>query len=372
MAWKRRSPGRGLAIGLILAGLLASRSTAQGARTYVRNSQGQRPRPVVAVDNVCAWPNLTVLGDGTITAVGFNRPSHGGVVGDIDCWASEDGGRTWEKRGTPGPHDSPDSNRVNHAAGLGPGGELIVLCSGTTNVRPPRPFRFLQPWVSRSSDGGRTWSIDKSAAPEKTPDGQMWIPFGDILAGDDGALRVAVYTAAAHGPRNDRVFILRSRDGGKSWGEFVPLDPDNLRNETALLHLGGGKWLAAARTSGLHLYESGDDAKTWRYRGPVTKAAQHPGHLLRLRDGRILLSYGNRAGADKGVEVLFSDDKGATWKGPLRVSDWRGDGGYPSSVQLPDGRVLTAYYARRIAGHDQYHLGVVTWDPETSLEAKPE
>ena len=38
----------------------------------------------VAVDNVCAWPNLTVLRDGTIVAVGFNKPSHGGVVGDTD------------------------------------------------------------------------------------------------------------------------------------------------------------------------------------------------------------------------------------------------------------------------------------------------
>jgi hypothetical protein len=82
--------------------------------------------------------------------------------------------------------------------------------------------------------------------------------------------------------------------------------------------------------------------------------------VLRLRDGRVVLTYGNRAGEDKGVEVLFSDDQGDTWSGPVRVSDWRGDGGYPSSVQMPDGQVLTAYYARRIEHHNRYHLGVVT------------
>lgn len=30
---------------------------------------------------------------------------------------------------------------------------------------------------------------------------------------------------------------------------------------------------------------------------------------------------------------------------------------------LPEGRVLTAYYAQRIDGHDRYHMGVVVWDP---------
>ena len=338
-------------------------ASAEPDRRYVKTKQGERPQPIVAVDNVCAWPNLTVLVDGTITAVGFNKPRHGRIVGDIDCWASQDGGRTWEKRGTPGPHDTPGTNRVNHAAGLANNGDLIVICSGTTNVPPVRSFRFLQPWVSRSSDGGRTWSIDKQTAPTKAPDGEMWIPFGDVLPGNDAALRVAVYAAAA----DNRVYILRSPDDGKTWGQFVPLDKNNLRNETALLHLGDGKWLAAARSSALHLYVSADDADTWQPKGPLTGGAQHPGHFLRLRDGRVLLSYGNRTGTVKGVEVLQSDDEGKTWSAPVRVVDWQGDGGYPSSVQLADGQVLTAYYAAKIEGHDGYHMGVVIWDPETSL-----
>ena len=43
-----------------------------------------------------------------------------------------------------------------------------------------------------------------------------------------------------------------------------------------------------------------------------------------------------------------------------------GDGGYPSSVQLSDGQVLTAYYASGIDGHARYHMGVVLWDPAKS------
>ena len=79
----------------------------------------------------------------------------------------------------------------------------------------------------------------------------------------------------------------------------------------------------------------------------------------------MLLSYGNRLDP-KGVDVRFSSDEGATWSEPLRVVDFLLDGGYPSSVQLPNGRVLTAYYARRIEGHDRYHMGVVVWDPAAS------
>ena len=76
----------------------------------------------------------------------------------------------------------------------------------------------------------------------------------------------------------------------------------------------------------------------------------------------MLLTYGNRL-VPKGVDVCFSDDEGASWSEPWRVVDFQSDGGYPSSVQLPDGRVLTAYYARQVEGHDRYHMGVVVWDP---------
>ena len=39
----------------------------------------------VAVDNSCAWPNLTILKDGSVGALIFNKPSHGGVEGESSC-----------------------------------------------------------------------------------------------------------------------------------------------------------------------------------------------------------------------------------------------------------------------------------------------
>lgn len=47
----------------------------------------------IAIDNVCAWPNLTKMPDGAIIATIFNQPCHGLWEGDVECWASEDGDR---------------------------------------------------------------------------------------------------------------------------------------------------------------------------------------------------------------------------------------------------------------------------------------
>lgn len=342
---------------------LTSLAFADGERAYVTASGGQPPQPLVAIDNVCAWPNLTVLRDGTVVATIFNQPCHGLCEGDVECWASVDGGRTWTLRGTPTAHD-PGTNRMNVAAGLAGNGDLLVIASGWSH-RPPKgqsaghgpPARILAPWVCRSTDGGRNWSVDKVALSQDTPAGRPGVPFGDILSGLDGALRVALY-----GGEPGTSFVYRSPDDGRTWGEPVILAARAVAHEPALFHLGKGRWLAAVRHHGLDLYASDDDARSWTRREPLTSANQHPGHIARLQDGRLLLSYGNRV-EPKGVDVRLSGDEGRTWSDPLRVADFQGDGGYPSSVQLPAARVLTAFYAQRTAAHPRYQMGVVLWEP---------
>ena len=94
----------------------------------------------VAIDNVCAWPNLTLLPDGSINTTIFGQPSHGQMAGAAECWNSKDG-QFWTKVGIPAPND-PHTNRMNVAAGLAKNGDLLVLCSGWTDVKQPqRPLR---------------------------------------------------------------------------------------------------------------------------------------------------------------------------------------------------------------------------------------
>ena len=112
----------------------------------------------------------------------------------------------------------------------------------------------------------------------------------------------------------------------------------------------------------LRLFTSDDDGATWSDQGPVTQAKQHPAHLVRLTDGRVLLTYGNRREERPGVEAVLSSDEGRTWSDPIRLVELpMVDLGYPSSVQLSDGRVLTAYYAQKGPGYEGYHMGVVVW-----------
>lgn len=319
----------------------------------------------VAIRNVCAWPNLTLLPDGTITAVIYNQPCHLLAEGEVECWASVDGGKTWTKRGTPSPHE-PKTARANVAVGLAHNGDLIVLVSGW-GYAPGFRNRRLPPWVCRSSDQGKNWSVDKSRAAVFFPEGadyddrgqRMIKPFGDIMALPGGKLAASLYHDYG------TVWIHFSNDDGRTWPEASMLSADH-RGETAILRLRPDRWLAAARIErgpdektpplGLELFVSEDEGRTWAQKGPLSAPNQHPAHLRRLKDGRILLTFGMRDIGAIGVRI--SDDEGRTWS-PTAVllTLGQGDLGYPSTVQLADGTLVTAYYYR----HPAYHMGVVRW-----------
>ena len=113
----------------------------------------------------------------------------------------------------------------------------------------------------------------------------------------------------------------------------------------------------------IELCASEDDGYTWERRGPLTLAGQVTSHLTRLEDGRILLSYGNRNYENYGVDVRFSEDEGTSWGPPIRIADVPfADCGYPSTVQLPDGRAVTAYYTK-VSQDFHYEMRVAHWKP---------
>ena len=330
----------------------------------------------VAIDNVCAWPNLTQLPGGVgkeapprspaIVATIFNQPCHGLWEGDVETWASEDGGRFWRLRGTPAPHE-PGTNRMNVAAGLAANGDLVVLASGWSH-RPRKgagraghdpPAHPLLPWICRSGDGGRTWTQTEAIQP---PDGGHAIPFGDIVRLPDGALGACIYSYRP--PEHRACSFYTSADDGRTWAVRGVIRAHNI-SETTPLVLPNGELLACGRTRGdqhLELFRSKDGGANWRFEQAVTSGAQHPGHLLNLADGRVLLTYGDRREGHQGIEARLSADAGQTWSAPARLVELEPtDLGYPSAVQRDDGAIVSAWYCRGIAAHQRYHMGVAIW-----------
>jgi hypothetical protein len=79
-----------------------------------------------------------------------------------------------------------------------------------------------------------------------------------------------------------------------------------------------------------------------------------------------------------GVCARVSDDQGKTWSRPKVLISAPGpmDSGYPSTVEMDDGTLVTAYYAgpRSVASarkyspyampwHQRYHMGICRWKP---------
>jgi hypothetical protein len=124
-----------------------------------------------------------------------------------------------------------------------------------------------------------------------------------------------------------------------------------------------GKLLAMARyeekprprdraSSVLWRFVSEDGGRTWTEPRP-TEIVGKPPHLVRLRDGRILVTYGYRH-EPYGQRACLSPDGGETWdygnEIVLRDDAPSGDLGYPASAQLDDGSILTVYYQQERAG----------------------
>jgi len=333
----------------------------------------------VAIDNKGLWPNLTKLPNGELAAAVYNHPSHGyGDNSDVELWISGDGGVNWEFRSTMSSHtEEPDGIRMNHAVGLNADGHLVGLVSGYHKGQR-LPFLKLQRCIS--SDNGRTWD-------RQLLDLDL-VPHGDIFALPEGRLVCPSYRKLVDQPKRRRAIAIFSDDGGKTWGN-EQLTADDV-GESHILRHSDGTWLAVGRTScrdrmdgalphgsGEILIRSNDQGKTWSEPKLISPQGQENAHLVELKDGRLRCSFTSRIPGLFGVVMRTSSDAGKTWSIPVVLisspaRDWhKTDCGYPSSVQLDDGSILTAYYfgpkrpewaAHGLPWHQRYHMGVAKWN----------
>lgn len=245
----------------------------------------------------------------------------------------------------------------------------------------------------RSGNGGQTWEAPPTFIQAPTLEEAMSRdPIHEL---PDGSLLLSVYTGYPAAP--DAAWIIRSWDGGKTWGDpsLIAGDPSGVPyragtsyNETSLVILEGGAAVALVRTDSAaailgdksYMCRGGDGVlsiawtEDWglSWTPPAaTPLAGQPGHLLRLRSGRLLCTYGYRQ-EPFGVRACLSEDLGRTWvmerEAILRQDGGGWDLGYPSSVQLSDDRILTVYYFH--TGDGVRHIVGTLWDEQEALSGR--
>jgi len=280
------------------------------------------------------------------------HPVVAGVHGEI--YRSTDSGRRWTLTGR-----VPVGNI--QAFGILRDGTMLAGSSRQT----PGMARVQ---VLRSADRGQTWSEPTVIDPapfdtmgfgnciriQQMPDGTAMMTCGNLW---HSKLKVS-----------EQDGIYRSRDGGKTWGDFSSL---RLGCESNVLRLKSGRMLAAIRDQGpwaspydfvfpdhanindryrvdfiknTSLAASDDNGYTWSRPWTVTRYNECPADLVEMPDGAIVLTYLQKNRPDS-ARAMVSRDGGKTWDSTLYMLGllgWKSKGaGHSSSVLLKDGQVLT-------------------------------
>ncbi|MGH8019014.1 MAG: sialidase family protein, partial [Opitutaceae bacterium] len=297
-------------------------------------------------------------------------PSHGLEEGDLAALVSDDEGVSWRFAGIAAPHE-PGANRMHIASGVDGEGRWKVLSSGLRIV-DGKHAGLERVWCSTRDDGSGSWMVNREPRIQEME--TRVIPHGRILALDGGRLAATFYLS--HGRGNpSRAWIAFSDDGGASWGG-ARLVAGRDANEVVLLRAAGGALLAATRTHVDHhvaLHASDDGGSTWAFRCDPTLPMQHPADLTDLGERGILVTFGIRNRGLMGIGARLSRDGGRTWSAPVVLTQFgeATDCGYPSTVTLTGGELVTACYSDLSAVHRGYHLLALRWRFEEFFEPRP-
>jgi sialidase-1 len=210
---------------------------------------------------------------------------------------------------------------------------------------PEERKKQLGAWMIRSTDGGRSWSPRYDCVVD-SPHGPIQLADGRVLY------------AGRRMYRDEKIGVCESTDDGQSWKWLAGIEaregdkPDGY-HELHAVETDDGRLIVQIRNhnqkNNLETLqcESSDGGKTWS-KPQAIGVWGLPSHLLKLKDGRLVMTYGHRR-APLGNQARVSDDHGRTWSEAMILSDdgVTGDLGYPSTVELSDGALLSVWYEVR-------------------------
>ncbi len=255
--------------------------------------------------------------------------------GRVSMVRSSDLGRTWSAAeivvDTPIDDRDPSITQLSN-------GDLLVTYMSYVKERAPTHEVF----TVRSTDNGETWGEPQRV--ELPWNGAQGVsePVTELA---DGTLLLPVYgyQRTEEGVRGPCA-VLRSHDMGETWPEMTVLQPpgDDRLEEPTIEPLTDGRILMLIRPK-MRWSQSTDGGVTWSRPEPMP----FPGHApYQLLTSRGVLVVGFRSPVTWSTSVAWSTDLGRTWQGPKIIDPVVG--GYPSLVELPDGRVFMVYYTEGV------------------------
>jgi hypothetical protein len=337
---------------------------------------------------LCAM--ILKLKNGNLLAIARGGDASVGERGMVEGLLSPDGGVSWTRPFTVAA-SGPD-NRNIAAIELRDGTLLVCYMENDTYVNGRRSAEKAAEKgaalrIVRSTDGGHTWSKPQ---PVDEPGPPVRAPYGRMVELPDGTILMPVYQG---GDPEDSSWVRRSHDGGETWTGITRIASGF--NETALMRLPSGKLIAMmrvdhrSRPASETKYQDSDTGKwvggrsvwqsdsldggyTWSEPKQITGAEEHPADLLLLKSGKILLTYGERM-VPRGVRGMISYDEGETWDRKHIITlaaDSANNGcGYPSSVQLDDGTICTAFCLKHSLAYENLgpHAALLRYHEEDIL-----
>lgn len=331
--------------------------------------------------------DLIKLKNGDILLLSREGTEHFANDGDVIMLRSKDGGKTWGDKQTIGAVKDLDE-REGCGVQLKDGTIIVgVFCNdlyladGTYNwtnkEMPKTDHPRLDTYFITSKDNGKTWSkpkfVDLKGMPftgiEGPTDAPIQMPDGSIIMG------VIPYGLVTD-PKDNGAVLLRSTDQGNTWKytSTIAHDPQGKLGglgEPGIVRTKSGRIIAGLRNGApegaVWMTYSDDNGKTW-VPAWKTEMIGHPVDLIQLKDGRIMATYGIREGKHTepgGIRACFSNDNGKTWDITTEVQirndfiNW--DVGYPESMEMANGRVMTVYYFNLFG---KYFIGSTFWKPD--------
>jgi len=336
----------------------------------------------------CGWPannGVWIWGDEIL--VGFHQADYvpkdcGHSIGGNGrslLARSLDGGQSWTV-------EDPDSF-------LGDGGKAVP-CPGNINfAHPDFAMRCGGSEFFISYDRGKRWQ-----GPYRFPDfwsnRKLTSRTDYIVNGkQDCLVFLSAKETRVEAALQDRAFCARTTDGGKTFKfvSWITDEPIRIRSVMpSTVRCSESHLVSALRRrldveiSGVHkmrkcwidVYQSKDNGKTWEFLSQVAdtgKSNGNPPSLVRLRDGRLCVTYGYRGVCSayryrwepQGIRARTSKDNGKTWEQEivLRNDARTWDIGYTRSVQRRDGKIVTVYYYTTEEKPEQ-HIAATIWDPD--------